>query len=347
MQARQKNANTAKKIAIVGCGAITESAHLPAALRSSLIEVTALVDSNINNAAALARRYALHCPICKDLNEVVENVDGVIIATPNSTHFYLGEIALSRGVPVLIEKPLTTKYADSVRLCSMAEKNNTFISVGYVSRYYPSILLMKKLLQSKFFGEIRSFHYEFGSMGGWEPISGYNIHRSMAGGGTLVITGTHFLDRMLYWFGEPKEFTYEDDNYGGVEANCKARLLFENDLGKFSGTFFMSKTISLRNKFIIDCEKYVCELDEFQKQSLTLFPKENSSLKIELTSRETNKHNDVDYFQVQLESFVKQIQNKGCIKVDGWFGARSVKLIEEMYKKRSPLSESWSTHWKI
>ena len=335
------------KIAIVGCGAITQSIHLPAALRSRKIKLVALVDSRIENAKDLATMFSLDCTISDKVSNIIDDVDGVLIATPNHTHYPIAAAALEKSVPVLIEKPITTKYHDAIKLCELAQKNNTFISVGYRTRYFPSVLMMKQLLDKAFFGKIKHFHYEFGSRGGWAPVSGYNLDRQMSGGGVLVVSGTHFLDRMLFWFGEPKKMIFRDDSYGGVEANCKAELFFENNLGEFTGTFLMSKTTKLKNKFTLDTEKYHCELGESESEKIIVFPKNDLGMKMELLSNTLNQNQKPkDYFQVQLDEFADNINQKGKVTVDGWFAARSIKLIEEMYANRLQLEEPWCLYRK-
>jgi predicted dehydrogenase len=328
-------------IAIVGAGAVTESAHLPAALRCPVVQLVALVDTNIENAKGLRHKYALDCEIAGDLADVITKVGGVVIATPPQSHFALAALALSHDVPVLIEKPMTIHYAEAVELCELAECRGKFVAVGYKSRYYPSVILLKQLLESNFFGEICGFHYESGSIGGWTPVSGYNLDRTAAGGGELISNGTHFIDRTLYWFGDPVGFTYQDDSYGGPEANCKGELRFDNEFGRFSGTFFFSKTIQLKNKFTLDSEKYKCERLDNQTESLTLYPKDNPELRIELYPNRPPSKEEPDYFEKQLEDFVAGISGQSNVAVDGRFAARSVKLIEEMYQHRAQLPETW------
>src|SRR5262245_33188932 len=79
-------ANDPVRLAIVGCGAITRSAHLPAALRSALVHIHALVDTSVANARELQKEYALKCAVVTDLEKVIGEVEGVLIATPNHTH---------------------------------------------------------------------------------------------------------------------------------------------------------------------------------------------------------------------------------------------------------------------
>ena len=304
-----------------------------------------MVDSRLEIAKALAQRFSLKCILNDNLGEVIDKVDGALIATSNHTHYPVARMAIEKSVPVLIEKPITTTYDEAIKLCELARTNNTFISVGYRTRHFPSVQLMKQLLDKGFFGKINHFHYEFGGRGGWSPVSGYNLDRKKSGGGVLVVSGTHFLDRMLYWFGEPKEIIYRDDSYGGVEANCKAELFFENGAGTFSGTFFMSKTIKLKNKFTLDSEHYFCELAESESDKITVFPKNDLGLKIDLSFSGRNEQQDSkDYFQIQLDEFVDNIIQKNEITVDGWFAARSIKLIEEMYQNRLQLDEPWRLH---
>ena len=47
------------RLAIVGCGLMTQQTHLPAAARSKALEVTALVDPDLGRAQALAAEYAV------------------------------------------------------------------------------------------------------------------------------------------------------------------------------------------------------------------------------------------------------------------------------------------------
>lgn len=332
------------KIALVGCGKITMNYHLPAAIVSPHVAVEALVDLNIEGARALARRFQLNCHLTDDLAEALDRVDGILIATPNHTHFQIAQQALERNVPVLIEKPMTTTYSDALQLCELAARKDTFISVGYKTRYYPSVHLLKRLLDEGFLGDVRGFHYEYGTRGGWSPVSGYNIDPTMSGGGVLINGGTHFLDRMLHWFGEPDEFHYQDDSYGGVEANCQAEFHFRDGDRAFSGTLFVSKTVALRNAFFLDTGRYRCELGEAQTETLTLYPKDQPDLRMELGSRDADAQAELPshhYFQKQLDEFAACIEGHAKPTVDGRFAALSVKLIEDMYKSRSQIDEPW------
>jgi predicted dehydrogenase len=328
------------RLVIVGCGAITETCHLPAALKSPLVQVTALVDPVAQRAESLARRFDLRTRVATDLDQVIDLADGVLIATPNHTHFSIASFALERKIPVLVEKPLTTDYTQAEALCRLADSRNTRIAVGFRTRFHPSVQLMKNLLENGYFGRVRSFHYEFGSRGGWAPLSAYNLDPKLSGGGVLVVTGTHFLDRMLYWFGEPEILEYRDDSYGGPEANCFGRVRCHGGDGPFEGTFLMSKTAALKNRFLLETERYSCELAETELYEITARPREHPELLLRLGSSDGSRGN-TDYFQLQIEDFAAAAHNGKNPLVDGWSASRSVKLVSCLYERRQQLEEPW------
>lgn len=331
------------RLGIIGAGAITRNGHLPAALRSSAFDVCALVDKRVEIARELARKYSLKPEVAVDnLDSVLGNVDAVVIATPPSSHFTLAQQALSRNIPVLLEKPFTITYADAAALCELARDRNTPISVGYFTRHFPSVTLLKRLLETGYLGRVISFDYQFGASGGWETASGFNMDRTAAGGGVLIDTGTHFIDKMLYWFGTPRSFIYSDDSYGGPEANCQADFVFPNEHGEFRGRLVLSKTVALKNRLIIETDKYTCQLGDRQTHSITLFPGNQPDLALEVSTKGDLTPSAADYMQIQLEEFADVIRTGRRPAVDGWNAAESVKLIEQMYTNRSKLAEPWS-----
>ncbi len=327
------------KLAIVGCGLITESAHLPAALSSSAIEVVALVDPFVGRAHDLANKYAMDPRIADSMDAVLEDADAVLIATPNHTHFQLAMQALSEHKAVLVEKPLTNTYDEAVKLCEVAELNHTVLATGFVTRYRENVTLLKELLDAGVLGQVRSFTYQFGTAGGWAPRSGYNVPSGQRGGGVLVVSGSHFLDRMLSLFGWPEHFAYEDDSHGGIEANCRVTVSFSNGLGRFTGIIALSKTTTLTNRLTITTEQYECHLPEQDDVPLTLRRRDLPHVVQELSY---GGRNWGDPFRLQLEDLAHAMRHGGQTRVDGRAGALCVRLVEEFYGRRVAMPEPWA-----
>lgn len=325
------------RIAVVGCGLVTEQMHLPAALSSPAVEITALVDAEPARAAALARRFGLACARTGELTaDVLELAEGVLIATPNHTHAAVARVALSAGRPVLVEKPLTTGHADALGLCGLAEANKAFIAVGFVTRHFPVVPLFKRLLDAGFFGRIREFEFEYGTKGGWAPASGYSTNHGRTGGGVLVVNGTHFLDRMLYWFGWPTSFRYADDNYGGIEANCRADLEWPG----FGGHLVLSKTMPLQNRFVMRTDAALVEIAYAEPNGICIRSLETPDVETRITG--PVRIAAADAFRLQIEEFARVIRYGGAPTVTGEQGAASVRLCEQFYAHRQQFEEPWA-----
>lgn len=77
-----------------------------------------------------------------------DNIDGVIIATPSSTHFKIAKEFLEKGFNVLIEKPMTNSYKDALELSKIAKKYKNIVMIGHIYLYNPAFLQVKKLIKS-------------------------------------------------------------------------------------------------------------------------------------------------------------------------------------------------------
>src|SRR5207244_2832292 len=82
--------------------------------RSPLVQVSAIMYRKLDNASGLLNDYGLRCAVASDLSEVIDRVAAVIIATPPGSHYALAQFALNHDVHVLLEKPMTVRYADAL-----------------------------------------------------------------------------------------------------------------------------------------------------------------------------------------------------------------------------------------
>ena len=73
------------------------------------------------------------------------DLDGVLIATPGSTHAAIALPFIEGGIATFIEKPLTTKLSDALRLERAARRSGALIFVGHVHLYNPAYLAAKNL----------------------------------------------------------------------------------------------------------------------------------------------------------------------------------------------------------
>lgn len=91
-----------------------------------------------------------------DYREILndESIDAVVVATPMTTHFPLGQEVLSSGKHLFLEKPMATTSADCRVLNELADSNGLHIMVGHTFVYTPAVRKIKSLMESGQLGDI-------------------------------------------------------------------------------------------------------------------------------------------------------------------------------------------------
>ena len=119
------------RVGIIGAGAIVQVAHLPVLRRMKNLDLVAICDSDLPKARVVADRFKI-TDAFDDIEELLqyEELDVLLICTPNHLHESHVLAALSRGLHVLVEKPLATS-ADSVkRIKKAVDKHDRVLMVG-------------------------------------------------------------------------------------------------------------------------------------------------------------------------------------------------------------------------
>jgi predicted dehydrogenase len=237
---------------------------------------------------------------------------------------------------------LATTIHDAEEICHAARDAGKTLAVGYSTRFRDEVPLLHELLRTQYFGNVRRFHYQEGTIGGWSPASGYIADRNAAGGGVLTVVGTHFLDRMLYWFGYPESCSLLDDGKNGPEAHCLARFQFNTWGTRFEGTLLLSKIVQLKPGLVIDTEQGDIVFP-MGRSPLYFQPRDNPGLRMVVGPRGPRIFSlSKDDFQLELENFVDACRGRASPLVDGDQALQSVRLLDELYRSRSPLPESWA-----
>jgi len=87
---------------------------------------------------------------CADVEDVLsmDNVQGVVLATPAETHEALALRCLEAGRDVLVEKPLALTVAGGERLVAKARESGRILMVGHILEYHPGIQALQDLVAS-------------------------------------------------------------------------------------------------------------------------------------------------------------------------------------------------------
>jgi predicted dehydrogenase len=86
-------------------------------------------------------------PFYETLDEMLEHVDAVAIATPTQFHFEQAMQCLQYGRHVLVEKPITETLAQAEALAQTAEASGRVVQVGHIERFNPAYIELKNVLE--------------------------------------------------------------------------------------------------------------------------------------------------------------------------------------------------------
>ena len=149
------------RVAVIGCGR-WGSHHLTALrrLRDQLnIEHIIACDSDKIIAQSLRESgYTVH----EDATTLVDEhqLDAVIVATPNSTHYSLGKMFLEQEVHALVEKPLSVHHDSASSLVSISVEKGKVLKTGFLLRFHPCVQDLHSRIRSGELGAIERIEYK-------------------------------------------------------------------------------------------------------------------------------------------------------------------------------------------
>jgi predicted dehydrogenase len=143
----------ATRVAVVGFG-YWGAKHVRV-LSSTPGVAVSVVDDDEGRLAEAENRYpAAH--LARALDDVLDDVDAVVVATPPPSHAALAMRAVEQGRHVLVEKPLTTSVADGEELVAAAARNECCLMVGHTFEYNSAVWKLRDLVRSGSLGRILS-----------------------------------------------------------------------------------------------------------------------------------------------------------------------------------------------
>ncbi|HMV33760.1 MAG TPA: Gfo/Idh/MocA family oxidoreductase [Gemmatimonadales bacterium] len=227
------------KLAIIGAGAITQVAHLPVLRKLKGVQIVGICDTDLPKAKALADRFQVRDAF-SDIEEILEfeQLDAVAICTPNHLHEPHVQAALSRGVHVLVERPLALSAAGGQKILRLAEKKNRILQVGMNHRYRSDVQIVRSYVQSGELGKLESIR---GSWHVFRPSRaqlGWRQRRDESGGGAILDLGHAILDLGFWLAGGPTPVRVSasltgGDGTRGVEQSGSVFVVCEGGFSMF------------------------------------------------------------------------------------------------------------------
>ncbi|MGQ5525093.1 oxidoreductase [Chitinimonas sp. PSY-7] len=191
------------KVGLVGYGYSGRTFHAPLISATSSLELAAIASSQADLVTADYPATRL-CETPEILFARPE-IDLVVLATPNASHYPLARAALRAGKHLVVDKPFTLNVAEAEALQAAASQTDRLLSVFHNRRWDSDFLLLKQLLATGELGNVTQFESRYDR---FRPVVRKRWRESaVAGAGNWFDLGPHLIDQALQLFGQPEAIT--------------------------------------------------------------------------------------------------------------------------------------------
>ena len=130
-----------------------------------------------------------------------DDIDLVVITSPNTTHFPFVKEAIIHGKHIVVEKPFVVSVEEGEELIRLAKQHNVVVSVYHNRRFDNDFLTIKKLVEEKQVGSVYTYEAHFDR---FRPhVRDRWREKNLPGSGILYDLGSHLIDQALHLFGQP------------------------------------------------------------------------------------------------------------------------------------------------
>ncbi|KAA9035865.1 oxidoreductase [Ginsengibacter hankyongi] len=237
------------KVGLIGFGAGGQTFHAPVLTTVhglQLAKIRAVKPEQVNPARV---KYS-QAEIVQTSAEIFEdeNIDLVIITTPNTSHHSLALQALQADKHVVVDKPFTTNTKDADELIEEATKRNLILSVYHSRRFDSDFYTVQKIIKNNLLGGLVEMESRYDRFRNYLKPNAWR-EEDAPGSGILYDLGSHLIDQAQTLFGLPDTVSADlgiqrkggkaIDNFEiilhfpGLKVTLKAGMLVREPLPRF------------------------------------------------------------------------------------------------------------------
>lgn len=195
------------QVGLIGYGMAGEVFHAPMITSISGLMLSKIRETKPDNIALAKSRYP-SVTIVGDSEAIISDpeIDLVVIASPNTSHYSLAQEALLAGKHVVVDKPFTITSSEADTLIDLAKQENKLLSVFHNRRYDSGFKTVQNIINENTLGRLAEVEIHFDR---FRPQLKENAWReeNIPGSGVLYDLGSHLIDQSLAFFGSPRSIT--------------------------------------------------------------------------------------------------------------------------------------------
>ena len=325
--------------ALVGFGLAGKVFHAPSVSVIESLCLKKIVSSRKKDIKVLYPNI----DVVESIDEVLgEDIDLIIIATPNHMHYQQCRRAILAGKHVVVDKPFTVTFKEASELVELAKEKSVKLSVFHNRRFDGDFLSVKELINGGKLGNINYFESNFNR---FRPVVNLDKWRETtdAAGGIFYDLAPHLIDQAVNLFGPPIKVLCDIDK---IRKNAKNDDYFHIILSYEKMRIHLNASMltkNLRERFLIQGDKGsfakfgMDPQEEFLKTGVDA---EDNYGKLDLASGIEKVEILKGDYSLYYQNIADSILNQTELKVTGQEALFIMKLIE-ICKESSK-----SNHWR-
>jgi predicted dehydrogenase len=139
------------RVAVVGVGDFGRN-HARVYRQLEGVELVGIVDRDSERARRVAEEFGT--AVLPDLDSLAGCVDAVSLAVPTTEHARIGCHILSKGIDVLVEKPIAASLSEADLLIDAARQYARILQVGHLERFNPAFVAVLPIIREPLYFEV-------------------------------------------------------------------------------------------------------------------------------------------------------------------------------------------------
>jgi predicted dehydrogenase len=240
------DASTDLRVGLLGYGIAGAVFHAPLIAATPGLRLATVVTANPERQAQVAADHPGALVVDHADQLWSEELDLVVVATPNRTHVPLATAALDAGFPVVVDKPFAPTAEEASKLAARAGELGLPLAVFHNRRWDNDFQTVRQLIDAGEFGAVHRFESRFERWrptpkGGWRELGD-----PAEAGGALYDLGSHLIDQALQLFGPVRSVYAElDRRRAGVQVDDESFVALTHKNGVRSHLWMGALTAQL------------------------------------------------------------------------------------------------------
>jgi len=295
------------KLAIVGCGFISDIHEKVFSELKDKIEVVGTCDVELEKAKKMADFLGAEHAVT-DYKDLFPLADAFLVALPHFLHYPVGMDIINAGKHCLMEKPLALTEEECLNITHAADEMGVKLMIGYIMRFHPMVAELKRLIDEKVYGNFYQMSI-WTEQYTWLPEGHWLAMAKPSGGGQFYTHGCHYVDLLLWLMGKPIKGAHMGTRlcteWVELEGTSNAIFEFEDDrLAYHFGTWGTKGTrhsYAMHTLFedgMIECCLNEGKMWLHQTKDLETYSEVSDEAKLIFTCEETSHlpKYEIDYF---------------------------------------------------